>query len=174
MGFPVMGVWQDNMAGDDINGIHRSHAGRHVLYADDFGTIRLLNYPCVVDKVEGGVNCLSSLGHASHVPNVRWLADDRRAISVGGSDCSLFQWRLVENPDVRPDPRTGLRDVVGWPDADEGVVTKGGEDVGTDAGVRRRAARRNAEVAGQTGNLQVRPSRCDSTLLNSVVIRRDL
>jgi microtubule-associated protein-like 6 len=34
-------------------------------------------------------------GHSSHVMNVKWLADERWAVSVGGRDRAVFQWRLV-------------------------------------------------------------------------------
>jgi WD40 repeat protein len=32
-------------------------------------------------------------GHASHVGDVRFSADDRRVFSAGGHDRTLFQWK---------------------------------------------------------------------------------
>ena len=32
-------------------------------------------------------------GHASHVGDVRFSADDRRVLSAGGHDRTLFQWK---------------------------------------------------------------------------------
>ena len=75
--------------------MHRSSRGGHLVAADDSGQVHLLNYPCVIDKAprkELG-------GHCSHVPNVRWLAGDRRVVSAGGHDRTLFQW-AVEGDDV--------------------------------------------------------------------------
>ena len=48
LGFPVMGVWPADSDGTDVNALHVSHAGGHVLTADDFGTVKLFNAPCVV------------------------------------------------------------------------------------------------------------------------------
>ena len=50
LGFPVMGIWSDNMDGTDINAVDRSSRGGHVVVADDNGQVRMLNFPCVIDK----------------------------------------------------------------------------------------------------------------------------
>eukprot|EP01044_Picomonas_judraskeda_P014565 COSAG03_NODE_2331_length_2879_cov_1.649281_2_plen_494_part_00 len=99
LGFPVMGIWSDNMDGTDINAVHRSTRGGHLVAADDNGQVRLLNFPCVIDKAPAAVFG----GHCSHVPNVRWLSDDRRVVSAGGHDRTLFQWRIVGDDDTPPD-----------------------------------------------------------------------
>ena len=79
--------------------MHRSARGGHLVAADDSGQVHLLNYPCVIDKAprkELG-------GHCSHVPNVRWLAGDRRVVSAGGHDRTLFQWAVEGDDDTPPD-----------------------------------------------------------------------
>lgn len=99
LGFPVMGIWDDNMDGTDINSVHRSQRGGHLVATDDSGGVRLLNYPCVIDKAPAKVYG----GHCSHVPNVRWLAGDKQVVSVGGHDQTLFQWVVEGDDDTPPD-----------------------------------------------------------------------
>jgi microtubule-associated protein-like 6 len=53
--------------------------------------IKLFNFPCVVGDAPGHMYG----GHSSHVMNVRWSADETFAVSVGGRDRGVFQWRLV-------------------------------------------------------------------------------
>ncbi len=37
-------------------------------------------------------------GHAAHVTGVRWGADESYAVSIGGRDRTVLQWRLVSKP----------------------------------------------------------------------------
>ncbi|KAJ1625894.1 hypothetical protein T492DRAFT_879346 [Pavlovales sp. CCMP2436] len=57
-GWPVMGIWPEGCDGTDINAVALSHKSyklpgdkeawrRHLVSADDFGTVRLFHYPCV-------------------------------------------------------------------------------------------------------------------------------
>ena len=99
LGVPVMGIWGDNMDGTDINAVHRSKRGGHLVATDDSGQVRLLNYPCVIDKAPAKVYG----GHCSHVPCARWLAGDKKIVSVGGHDQTLFQWVVEGDDDTPPD-----------------------------------------------------------------------
>ena len=56
--------------------------------------VKLFNFPCVVEDAPGHMYG----GHSSHVMNVRWSADETFAVSVGGRDRGVFQWRLVHPP----------------------------------------------------------------------------
>merc|ERR1712072_456793 len=41
-------------------------------------------------------------GHMSHVMSLRWSNDDTYLFSVGGLDCSTFQWKhVVKNEDTK-------------------------------------------------------------------------
>ena len=60
--------------------------------ADDLGGVNILNYPCVVTRAPRR----TSKGHSSHVMNVRFTADEKRVVSVGGKDRAIFQWRMVK------------------------------------------------------------------------------
>lgn len=90
LGFDVMGIWHKDSDGTDINSVDRAPSGRYVATADDLGNVNLLNYPSVVRMAPRG----SYKGHSSHVMNVRWTADEKRVISVGGKDRAVFQWRV--------------------------------------------------------------------------------
>ena len=56
---------------------------------------------------------------------------------------------------ARLDPRTGLRDVVDWLDADEGAVTKGGANVGTDVDSRRHGSGRPGKTRRSPGRREI-------------------
>jgi WD40 repeat protein len=57
--------------------------------ADDFGMVKLFKYPNPVDKAAFN----QSIGHSSHVTNVRFIPNAPYLISTGGEDKSIFQWR---------------------------------------------------------------------------------
>lgn len=89
LGFSVMGIWPTGSDGTDINSCDRSHRGKHIVTADDFGRVCLFNYPCIVRQAP----CRSYRGHSSHVMNITFNANDKRVVSVGGNDRAVFQWR---------------------------------------------------------------------------------
>jgi WD40 repeat protein len=74
----------------DINAVARSANQKWLAVADDSGLVRLLNYPCVVDKAPG----YGHRGHASHIEKVGFLGHDYRVISCGGADSATYQWRI--------------------------------------------------------------------------------
>lgn len=93
-----MGIWPHGSDGTDVNAVDRSPSGRYLVSSDDFGQVNIFNYPVLVARAPRRV----CKGHSSHVMNVRFTGDERRAISVGGKDRAIFQWRLVaalEQPD---------------------------------------------------------------------------
>ena len=61
----------------------------HVVTADDFGMVKLFNYPCVVEAAPFAPQA----GHCSHVACVRFSPDDALCISAGGHDRALLQFR---------------------------------------------------------------------------------
>ena len=49
LGWPVQGIWPPASDGTDVNSVCRSHTWKEVpvlATADDFGRVRLFNYPC--------------------------------------------------------------------------------------------------------------------------------
>lgn len=93
LGFDAMGIWPHGSDGTDVNSLARSPDHSLLVTGDDFGNVNLYNFPCVV--CDAPHHTLT--GHSSHVMNVRWLADGKHVISVGGSDKSVFQWALVQD-----------------------------------------------------------------------------
>uniref|UniRef100_A0A8C8SV38 EMAP like 2 n=1 Tax=Pelusios castaneus TaxID=367368 RepID=A0A8C8SV38_9SAUR len=89
LGFWVFGIWPENADGTDINAVCRSHNGKLLVSADDFGKVHLFSYPCCQPPSH------SLCGHSSHVTNVAFLPDDSLLLSTGGTDTSILQWRLV-------------------------------------------------------------------------------
>lgn len=92
LGFPVMGIWPEHADGSDVNAVDRDPQSSLLVAADDFGDVRLFNWPCCVR----GARCAVYGGHSSHVACVRFSADGRRVLSVGGLDRAAFQWRVVD------------------------------------------------------------------------------
>ena len=107
--------------------MHRSFDRRHVVTGDDFGFVKLFNYPCVVDHAPARIHS----GHSSHVTNVRWLSgrddDDEHVVSTGARDSSVMQWDLVR-ADRRPkefDPLHPSNQKPKWEGAGDWRPTKG-------------------------------------------------
>uniref|UniRef100_A0A8C0KDK2 EMAP like 2 n=1 Tax=Canis lupus dingo TaxID=286419 RepID=A0A8C0KDK2_CANLU len=90
LGFGVFGIWSEGADGTDINAVARSHDGKLLASADDFGKVHLFSYPCCQPRA------LSHKygGHSSHVTNVAFLWDDSMALTTGGKDTSVLQWRV--------------------------------------------------------------------------------
>lgn len=76
--------------GTDITAVCRSPDGRLLVTADEFRKLNLFLAPCG----PGSAACRSSAAHAAHVGCVRFTADGRRVISVGGPDLSVMVWRV--------------------------------------------------------------------------------
>ncbi|KAM5235948.1 echinoderm microtubule-associated protein-like 2 isoform 1-T1 [Ctenodactylus gundi] len=91
LGFGVFGIWSEGADGTDINAVARSHNGKLLASADDFGKVHLFSYPCCQPRA------LSHKygGHSSHVTNVAFLWDDSVALTTGGKDTSVLQWRVA-------------------------------------------------------------------------------
>uniref|UniRef100_A0A452VGQ6 EMAP like 2 n=1 Tax=Ursus maritimus TaxID=29073 RepID=A0A452VGQ6_URSMA len=91
LGFGVFGIWSEGADGTDINAVARSHDGKLLASADDFGKVHLFSYPCCQPRA------LSHKygGHSSHVTNVAFLWDDSVALTTGGKDTSVLQWRVM-------------------------------------------------------------------------------
>ena len=53
--------------------------------------VKLFNHPCVVEDAPNRAYG----GHSAHVTGIRWGADGSYAVSIGGRDRAVLQWRLV-------------------------------------------------------------------------------
>uniref|UniRef100_A0A8C6YCB7 EMAP like 2 n=1 Tax=Naja naja TaxID=35670 RepID=A0A8C6YCB7_NAJNA len=90
LGFGVFGIWPEGADGTDINAVCRSHEGKLLASADDFGKVHLFSYPCCQPRAPSHTYS----GHSSHVTNIAFLHDDSLLLSTGGVDTSVLQWRL--------------------------------------------------------------------------------
>uniref|UniRef100_A0A8C5SYM0 EMAP like 2 n=1 Tax=Laticauda laticaudata TaxID=8630 RepID=A0A8C5SYM0_LATLA len=91
LGFGVFGIWPEGADGTDINAVCRSHEGKLLASADDFGKVHLFSYPCCQPRAPSHTYS----GHSSHVTNIAFLHDDSLLLSTGGVDTGVLQWRLV-------------------------------------------------------------------------------
>jgi len=86
----VQGLYQKGWDGTDLNECSVTHDHALIASGDDFGTVRLHNYPAVDTEGFHAYN-----GHAEFVVGVDFLADSSTLVTVGGADMSIFQWRVV-------------------------------------------------------------------------------
>ena len=90
LGWSVQGIWPSGVDGSDINAVDRSRDYNFVASADDFGDVKIFNYPCT----NTGASSKVANGHSSHVMNVRFNSDSTALYSVGGNDRSVFKWSI--------------------------------------------------------------------------------
>eukprot|EP00892_Ulva_mutabilis_P002986 jgi/Ulvmu1/12689/UM094_0047.1 len=91
VGFPVMALWRAGDDRSDINAVCRAPSRALVAAADDFGSVRLARFPCVMRDTP----LQRHRAHAAHVTAVRFLCDSRRIVSGGGGDACVMQWRVA-------------------------------------------------------------------------------
>ncbi|CAB1343775.1 unnamed protein product [Coregonus sp. 'balchen'] len=91
LGDEVLGIWPRNADKADVNCACVSHAGLNVVTGDDFGLVKLFDFPCT----EKFTKHKRYFGHSAHVTNIRFSYDDKYVISTGGDDCSVFVWKCL-------------------------------------------------------------------------------
>ncbi|XP_069464337.1 echinoderm microtubule-associated protein-like 6 isoform X1 [Ambystoma mexicanum] len=91
LGDEVLGIWPRNADKADVNCACVTHAGLNIVTGDDFGLVKLFDFPCS----EKFAKHKRYFGHSAHVTNVRFSHDDKYVISTGGDDCSVFVWRCL-------------------------------------------------------------------------------
>jgi hypothetical protein len=106
LGWSVQGIWPPNTDGTDVNAVSASHSRAVVATANDDSSIRLRRFPCPDKAAADRV----FTGHASHVTSVRFTANDRHLLSLGGADLCVMQWRHeVQEADAAPRAAAGAR-----------------------------------------------------------------
>jgi len=94
LGWGVQGIWPEGSDGTDINALQLSNDAKVIVTGDDFGTVKLFEWPSVQTRSPHH----EYTGHSSHVTNVRFTFDDSRVITLGGNDTGIFQWKYVKSP----------------------------------------------------------------------------
>ncbi|XP_072031189.1 echinoderm microtubule-associated protein-like 6 isoform X3 [Amphiura filiformis] len=88
LGHTCTGIWPSKSDVTDVNATCLSHDKRILATGDDFGFVKLFQWP-----VQGkNAKFKKYVGHSAHVTNVRWTHDDRRLVSTGGADTSMMVW----------------------------------------------------------------------------------
>uniref|UniRef100_H2YU31 Uncharacterized protein n=1 Tax=Ciona savignyi TaxID=51511 RepID=H2YU31_CIOSA len=83
LGDDVIGIWPKNCDRGDVNCADVSRGGNAVATGDDFGFVKLFDFPCR----EKFAKHRKFVGHSAHVTNARFLRDDSKLITTGGDDC---------------------------------------------------------------------------------------
>jgi len=99
-GWPVQGIWPVEHDGTEINAVARSHTWDKVpvlATADNFGRVRLYNYPCVTP----GASDKCYKGHASNITNLQFSYDDSYCVTIGGNDKCIFVWETDIQDEIR-------------------------------------------------------------------------
>uniref|UniRef100_A0A8C4H6J2 EMAP like 6 n=1 Tax=Dicentrarchus labrax TaxID=13489 RepID=A0A8C4H6J2_DICLA len=91
LGDEVLGIWPRNADKAEVNCACVSHAGLNIVTGDDFGLVKLFDFPCT----EKFAKHKRYLGHSAHVTNIRFSHEDKYVISTGGDDCSVFVWKCL-------------------------------------------------------------------------------
>lgn len=91
LGLPVQGIYPKMSDGTDIHGAHRSPDGRLLVTCDEFRKVNLFRYPCGPDSAA----CRSSAAHGAHVAAVRFTADGKHVVSIGGPDLAVMVWKVA-------------------------------------------------------------------------------
>jgi len=89
-GWDVEGLYQPGWDGTDLNDASVSPDGKYIASGDDFGCVRLHNYPAIIPEANR-----KYLGHSSFVVGIEFTREDHKLITCGGNDMAIFQWRLV-------------------------------------------------------------------------------
>lgn len=112
LGFGVMGIWQSNQDGSDINAVDVASSsvipravseakgpfwdvakGSLVATGDDGGCLSVYYHPCVVRHAPA----VQGRAHSSHVLACKWLQSMGPSAAVataGGNDCAAMVWRV--------------------------------------------------------------------------------
>merc|ERR1711924_273186 len=88
LGWPVQGIWPEEADGTDVNAVDRSPRSNLLATSDDFGKLKVFNWPCVTR----GAQFVEGTGHSSHVTNVRFNTDATNIVTCGGNDRAVFVW----------------------------------------------------------------------------------
>lgn len=98
LGGNLMGIWEAEAQGNDINSVDVSPALGLCVTGDDNGKMNLLNYPCLVKRAPRKV--LDA--HSSHVTGVHFInrkTNDKsivtEVVSAGGRDTTLAVWKIA-------------------------------------------------------------------------------
>jgi len=91
-GWDVEGLYQAEWDGTDLNDAAVDPTGKYIASGDDFGWVRLHNYPAIDREAHKKYQA-----HSAFVVGVEWTGAGDYLATIGGNDYSLFQWRLKKS-----------------------------------------------------------------------------
>ncbi|CAF1210286.1 unnamed protein product [Rotaria sordida] len=94
IGDDILGIWPKGVKKDHINCVHATSST--IVTGDDHGAVKLFKFPCP----EPGAECKTFYGHSDNVTSVRFLANERYLVSLGGDDCCIFLWRCITESNI--------------------------------------------------------------------------
>ena len=96
LGWPVQGIWPEGCEYTDVNSCMVLPDIGDLVTGDDFHKVKLYKYPAL----RLGALHQTYVGHSSHVTCVRFSANKRYVVSIGGGDRTVLLWRhVVEEPE---------------------------------------------------------------------------
>lgn len=88
--YHTQGVWSAYVDGTDYAAACKSNAQDILVVVDNYGRVRVTHFPCLDNNP-----CFYQLyGHAKDVRNCQIACDDSRLFTTGGTDGSVFQWKI--------------------------------------------------------------------------------
>lgn len=90
-GWETRGILQKEMDGTDINDCCISGDGKFIAAGDDFGHVRIHNFPVAAPEPNKAYS-----GHAEHVIGIQFTSNDQYLVSCGGADMAIFQWKVIK------------------------------------------------------------------------------
>eukprot|EP00795_Rhopilema_esculentum_P003114 gene3114-1413_t len=104
LGAECEGIWPRASDVTDVNAADRSKDGTLLATADDFGFVKIFDFPCK----EKLAKFKKYNAHSAHVTNVRWSHDDSCLVTVGGADLAMMVWNNLD--ETAPTSGTGQVD----------------------------------------------------------------
>ncbi|KAI6657030.1 Echinoderm microtubule-associated protein-like 5 [Oopsacas minuta] len=89
----LLGIWSEDSESGDVNNSHLSNRGHILATGDDYGLVKLFNFP--VNKKNA--TYLQFHGHSAHVTNLRFTCNDDYLVTTGGDDSCVFLWKTIKD-----------------------------------------------------------------------------
>jgi len=91
-GYYVQGIFLGSTDPNYINTVSCSKDRKYIISGDDDKLLNIYNFPVISESAK----CKSFYGHAEPISNVTFTEDDKRVISIAGSDTSVIVWEFKE------------------------------------------------------------------------------
>lgn len=92
MGYATVGCWPSAALRVELGSVDANRDRTLLVTGDTSGRVRLYRFPAF----EKSVVPRTRVAHAGSVRRVKFSADGRHVFSVGGADCAVLQWRVVQ------------------------------------------------------------------------------